>query len=107
MERQHSASAAFLHFFKKKIVIVMQCTHRYLAGALGIPVSCAKTGVKHLHHEALVYDIGVYFEANGHGTVIFSDSAKAQISAATPSTDREIRALKQLRHMIDLVNEVA
>ena len=34
-----------------------------------IPVACAKTGVKHLHHKALEFDIGVYFEANGHGTV--------------------------------------
>ena len=32
----------------------------------------AKTGVKYLHHKALEYDIGIYFEANGHGTVIFS-----------------------------------
>lgn len=30
---------------------------------------CAKTGVKHLHHKAQEFDIGVYFEANGHGTV--------------------------------------
>lgn len=34
-----------------------------------IPVVCVPTGVKHLHHEAKKYDIGVYFEANGHGTV--------------------------------------
>ena len=31
----------------------------------------AATGVKHLHEKAEHYDIGVYFEANGHGTVIF------------------------------------
>lgn len=30
---------------------------------------CTKTGVKHLHHAAQEFDIGVYFEANGHGTV--------------------------------------
>lgn len=34
-----------------------------------VPVACVPTGVKHLHHKALDYDIGVYFEANGHGTV--------------------------------------
>jgi hypothetical protein len=28
-------------------------------------------GVKYLHHEAKVFNIGVYFEANGHGTVLF------------------------------------
>lgn len=32
-------------------------------------VRCTKTGVKHLHHTAQEFDIGVYFEANGHGTV--------------------------------------
>lgn len=36
---------------------------------LQVPVYCTKTGVKHLHHKAQEFDIGVYFEANGHGTV--------------------------------------
>jgi phosphoacetylglucosamine mutase len=38
-----------------------------------IPVIRTKTGVKYLHaaaHEN--FDIGVYFESNGHGTVLFS-----------------------------------
>lgn len=39
--------------------------------ALGIPVVCTHTGVKHLHHEALKFETGIYFEANGHGTVLF------------------------------------
>lgn len=34
-----------------------------------VPVACVPTGVKHLHHKALDFDIGIYFEANGHGTV--------------------------------------
>lgn len=29
------------------------------------------SGVKYLHHEAKAFDIGIYFEANGHGTVLF------------------------------------
>ena len=33
---------------------------------------CVPTGVKHLHHAAMQFDIGVYFEANGHGTVGFT-----------------------------------
>lgn len=42
----------------------------------GISVSIACTGVKNLHHVAAEqYDIGVYFEANGHGTVLFSPEA--------------------------------
>ena len=32
---------------------------------------CTATGVKHLHNEAEKYDIGVYFEQNGHGNVLF------------------------------------
>jgi phosphomannomutase len=34
-----------------------------------VPIACVPTGVKHLHHKARDYDIGIYFEANGHGTV--------------------------------------
>ena len=39
-----------------------------------VPVACVPTGVKYLHHKALDYDIGIYFEANGHGTVRHSSS---------------------------------
>lgn len=41
--------------------------------AQGIPIYMAKTGVKYLHHKAQSLDVGIYFEANGHGTVMFSD----------------------------------
>ena len=43
-------------------------------------MACVPTGVKHLHHRAKQFDIGVYFEANGHGTVLFSDAAIDQIT---------------------------
>ena len=33
----------------------------------------AKTGVKNLHKKAMSYDIGIYFEANGHGTILAKD----------------------------------
>ncbi|KAL3941129.1 MAG: hypothetical protein SGBAC_004468 [Bacillariaceae sp.] len=45
---------------------------QYLEKNLQVPVVITKTGVKHLHHAALEFDIGIYFEANGHGTVVFS-----------------------------------
>ncbi|KRY83084.1 Phosphoacetylglucosamine mutase [Trichinella pseudospiralis] len=38
-----------------------------------IPVVITDTGVKHLHKEAKKFDIGIYFEANGHGTVTFAN----------------------------------
>jgi phosphoacetylglucosamine mutase len=61
----------------------------YIRG-LGVDVPIAKTGVgwyflasyppltyflqvKFVHHKAMEYDIGLYFEANGHGTVTFKD----------------------------------
>ena len=36
----------------------------FISDKLGVPVSCVPTGVKHLHHEALKFDIGVYFEVD-------------------------------------------
>ncbi len=39
-----------------------------------IEIVCAATGVKNLHHEALKYDISVYFESNGHGTLLINNS---------------------------------
>lgn len=47
---------------------------KYMREALGLTVLLAKTGVKHLHHLAETFDIGIYFEANGHGTVLFKES---------------------------------
>lgn len=38
--------------------------------------------MKYLHTKALEYDIGVYFEANGHGTVLFSNNARNLITQA-------------------------
>lgn len=41
---------------------------------LGLEVVFTPTGVKYLHEKAADYDIGIYFEANGHGTILFSDN---------------------------------
>lgn len=37
------------------------------------------TGVKYLHEAAHHYDVGVYFEANGHGTVLFGKAFLEQL----------------------------
>lgn len=57
----------------------MDAPHRYLKSN-GVPVAMAKTGVKFVHHEAEKYDVGVYFEANGHGTVLFKDKVLARLT---------------------------
>jgi phosphoacetylglucosamine mutase len=44
-----------------------------------VQVQCTHTGVQNLHQAAHSFDIGVYFEANGHGTVLFKkDVCKGQ-----------------------------
>lgn len=49
----------------------------------GISTVFACTGVKNLHHEAAAnYDIGIYFEANGHGTILFNERARDAIAKA-------------------------
>ncbi|KAL1496810.1 hypothetical protein AB1Y20_014396 [Prymnesium parvum] len=78
----------------------------YIRG-LGMEVPMAKTGVKFLHHEALHFDLAVYFEANGHGTILFSDAAvsallqtqadaEAQGDAPRAAAARCLLATKQL-----------
>ncbi|RUP49039.1 hypothetical protein BC936DRAFT_143404 [Jimgerdemannia flammicorona] len=77
----------------------------YLTKVLKVPVSCVSTGVKHLHHEAEKYDVGVYFEANGHGTVLFSAEALQTIRTAKGRTPAQTTAIAQLRALTDLINQ--
>jgi len=81
---------------------------RYIAEKLAVPVACVPTGVKHLHHRALDFDIGVYFEANGHGTVIVSPAALTQVEAARGDpglTDAQRAAAVRLRDLVDVINQ--
>lgn len=63
------------------------------------------TGVKHLHHAAQKFAIGVYFEANGHGTVVFSPAAITTLQSASPSSPDEANAIKQLLAFSELINQ--
>ncbi|KAF5384902.1 hypothetical protein D9615_001486 [Tricholomella constricta] len=76
---------------------------KYLAGRL--PVKCVATGVKHLHHAAEHFNIGVYFEANGHGTVLFSPSTQSKLALYQPSTPAQSTALKHLINLTQLINQ--
>lgn len=73
----------------------------------GIPAPYAKTGVKYLHHKALEFDIGVYYEANGHGTVLFSDRVMdlfegrmndSTLSAASQEANKDLFYASQLHN---------
>lgn len=73
-----------------------------------MPVACVPTGIKHLHHKALEYDIGVYFEANGHGTVVFSENAKHRLKEAlldSKYNEQQKIAIEKLKSLIDVINE--
>ena len=73
-----------------------------------VPVTCTKTGVKHLHHAAKEYDIGVYFEANGHGTVLFSPRAMVAMgltSSSNEASPSSTEALDRLRLLTVLINQ--
>ncbi|OCH96093.1 phosphoacetylglucosamine mutase [Obba rivulosa] len=76
---------------------------KYLADRL--PVTCVSTGVKHLHHAAERYDIGVYFEANGHGTVLFSPETTEKLNTHQPSTPAQSTALGHLVNLTRLINQ--
>jgi len=73
---------------------------KYINNTLNIPVACTATGVKHLHHRALDFDIGVYFEANGHGTVIFSSKAETAVRDAAANGKG-----KRLLLFMDMINQ--
>ncbi|XP_063834561.1 phosphoacetylglucosamine mutase [Ostrinia nubilalis] len=79
---------------------------KYITEELKVPVTCVKTGVKHLHHAALSYDVGVYFEANGHGTVVYSAQAKRTIAKiAREGEPEQCKAAQLLLDFIDMTNE--
>jgi phosphoacetylglucosamine mutase len=65
-----------------------------------VTVVMAKTGVKFLHHKALHFDIGVYFEANGHGTVLFSEKLLNRLDSwVDPDVNNHDRALVAMRRL--------
>lgn len=79
---------------------------KYLQSKLGIDaVKFAKTGVKYVHHAASQYfDIGVYFEANGHGTVLFGD-AFYEFMAQADLLNRGCIPLQRLKLLPSLINQ--
>lgn len=72
--------------FLQEIKIGVICTAysngafmNYINNVLNFPLICAKTGVKHLHQKAKNFDIAIYFESNGHGTVYSNEEVLKKI----------------------------
>lgn len=84
---QELSTAGLLDFFSMAVVQTAYANgaSTQFIRSLGVPIHMAKTGVKFLHHTAQEFDVGVYFEANGHGTVLFSDRFVSQINAYMPA----------------------
>ncbi|MBN3282132.1 AGM1 mutase, partial [Polyodon spathula] len=81
---------------------------RYLEETMKVKVHCTKTGLKYLHHKAQEFDIGVYFEANGHGTVLFSKGAEEKIKQLAQNenaANEKRKAAKILASTINLINQ--
>jgi len=74
----------------------------FARNVLKIPVAFTPTGVKYLHHAAQEFDIGVYFEANGHGTVVFSEHAVNTIRNASGAGDNI--AVTELTGLLNVIN---
>lgn len=77
-------------------------------------VFITKTGVKYVHAAAhREFDIGVYFEANGHGTVLFNDAFYQVLAAAdvrltadsTVGPSAASTALQRLKVLPSLINQ--
>lgn len=77
----------------------------YITNGLKLPVVCTPTGVKHLHHAALKFDIGVYFEANGHGTVLFDPTALHNLQTFSVQTPAQKTAIDSLILLSELINQ--
>ncbi|KAK9374537.1 uncharacterized protein V1513DRAFT_445977 [Lipomyces chichibuensis] len=78
---------------------------KYLTDILKVPITVTPTGVKHLHHAAQLFDVGVYFEANGHGTVLFSNSAMKALESFEAQNPGQQDAVTTLLSLAALINQ--
>jgi phosphoacetylglucosamine mutase len=81
--------------------------------AQGVATCLAKTGVKYVHAAAHdKFDVGVYFEANGHGTVLFGEryydflyAAEKALRSVPQLPAAAVAALQRLRVLPALINQ--
>lgn len=71
VQTAYANGASTEYFTKIKSAITNSCSYLEVQ----MDICCVKTGVKHLQRKAAEYDIAVYFESNGHGTVISDEAA--------------------------------
>ncbi|XP_020112806.1 phosphoacetylglucosamine mutase isoform X1 [Ananas comosus] len=78
---------------------------------MGLEVVSTPTGVKYLHKKASEYDVGIYFEANRHGTILFSENFISLLEsrnnelASTSSGSEHHKAAQRLLAVSQLINQ--
>ncbi|KAK9984902.1 hypothetical protein SO802_034427 [Lithocarpus litseifolius] len=70
---------------------------------LGLEVLFTPTGVKYLHEKAAEYDIGIYFEANGHGTIVFSESFLCWLESRNNELSSVVKGSEQQKAVLRLL----
>lgn len=70
---------------------------------LGLEVLFTPTGVKYLHEKAAEYDIGIYFEANGHGTIVFSESFLCWLESRNNELSSVVKGSEQQKAALRLL----
>jgi phosphoacetylglucosamine mutase len=85
---------------------------KFLEQVMKVEVVCVPTGVKYLHHRAAEFDVGVYFEANGHGTVTFNEQTMEKLRQLKARWDSDSsvplekkQALARVVNLPDLINQ--
>lgn len=59
-----------------------------------------------MHHKAEAYDLGIYFEANGHGTVLFSDALLERFTTLrSTASGPAAAALDRILAASELINQ--
>jgi len=54
---------------------------------ISIPVVMSPTGVKYTHQRAEHFDVGIYFESNGHGTLMIAPEFAEQLQTIAAESD--------------------
>ncbi|XP_006358584.1 phosphoacetylglucosamine mutase [Solanum tuberosum] len=78
---------------------------------MGLEVVLTPTGVKYLHEKAAEFDIGIYFEANGHGTILFSEAYLCRLESthktllSTSECSAKQKAASRLLAVSQLINQ--
>jgi phosphomannomutase len=95
---------------------------KFARDVLALNVKVVPTGVKHLHHAAMKFGIGVYYEANGHGTVLVHPETAKKLQEVenvlramvanledknlSESAENLLRIVRQLLLFLSLANQV-